>query len=212
MSKSSTVFILISLLTQRLLAQTVVDPDLLDALKTAPVTQAVVTFNGTGAPPPAQVNLLRGLGITKGITFRALPIAGVLVTAAQVQALSQSPDVKSVYLNKRLTYFNYDDTHLTGVKRVRTDKTMTARNGGLPVSGKGIGVLINDSGVDGTHDDLKFGSHLVQNTLGSTNLNAIDALLPVTYVEGVPNTDSNSGHGTHCAGTVGGTGVKSGGR
>ncbi|WP_210115980.1 S8 family serine peptidase [Hymenobacter wooponensis] len=89
---------------------------------------------------------------------------------------------------------------------------MTARNGGLPVSGKGVGVLINDSGVDGTHEDLKFGTHLVQNTLGSTNLNSLSAMLPVTYLEGVPNTDSNSGHGTHCAGTVGGTGARSGGK
>ena len=90
---------------------------------------------------------------------------------------------------------------------------MRKLKGGLPVTGKGIGVVINDSGVDGTHRDLKFGSHLVQNVLGSTNLNALDAtLLPVTYVENVPNTDSSSGHGTHVAGIVGGTGEMSGGK
>ncbi|UOQ74296.1 S8/S53 family peptidase [Hymenobacter cellulosilyticus] len=156
--------------------------------------------------------MLRELGISKGLTFQALPIAGVLATAAQVEALAQNPQVKSIYYNKRLTYYNFDDTNLTGVKRLRADKDLTARNNGLPVSGKGIGVLINDSGVDGTHDDIKLGTHLVQNTLGSTNLNAYDAMLPVTYLEGVPNTDTNSGHGTHCAGTVGGNGTRSGGK
>lgn len=92
------------------------------------------------------------------------------------------------------------------MRRLRADKDVTARNGGTPVSGRGIGVLINDSGVDGTHDDIKLGTHLVQNTLGSTNLHNLNAMLPVTYIEGVPNTDNNSGHGTHCAGTVGGNG------
>lgn len=212
MKKRLAVLVMLCLSGRGLFAQGVVDPDLRAALKSSPVAQVVVTFQGDGAPQPAQLSLLQQLGITKGLTFQALPIAGVLATAAQVDALAQNPQVKSLYLNKKLSYFNYDDTNLTGVKRLRADKTLTARNNGLPVSGKGIGVLINDSGVDGTHEDIKLGTHLVQNTLGSTNLNAYDAMLPVTYVEGVPNTDTNSGHGTHCAGTVGGNGMRSGGK
>ena len=121
-------------------------------------------------------------------------------------------DGRSLYVNKPLDYYNFDDTNLTGVKRLRLDPQTTARNGGTPVSGRGIGVLINDSGVDGTHDDIKLGTHRVQNTLGSTNLRAKSGMLPITYIEGVPNTDNNSGHGTHCAGTVGGNGAKSGGK
>lgn len=117
--------------------------------------------------------------------------------------LANNPDVRSVYLNKKLSFLNYNGTNLTGVKRLRADKVMTARNNGMPVSGKGVGVMINDSGVDGTHDDIKLGTHLVQNVLGTTNLNGLDAMLPVTYLENVPNTDTNSGHGTHCAGSNG---------
>ncbi|ALW87149.1 peptidase S8 [Hymenobacter sedentarius] len=192
--------------------QAVVDPELRAAFATSPTAQVVVTFNGSGAPQASQVQALTQLGITRGITMQALPIAGVVATAAQVDALAQNPEVRSLYINKQLEFFNNGDTNLTGVKRLRLDAQTTARNNGTPVSGRGIGVLINDSGVDGTHEDIKLGSHLVQNTLGSTNLNSVSSVLPVTYVEGVPNTDNNSGHGTHCAGTVGGNGSKSGGK
>ncbi len=195
-----------------LLAQGIIDRDLLQALQTSltPV-EVVVTFHGDGAPTQSQLSILNKLGITKGITFKALPIAGVLATAAQVEALAANPAVKSVYLNKKLTYFNYNGTHLTGVQRLRKDKEMTSRNKGLPVSGKGVTVMINDSGVDGTHEDIKLGSHLVQNVMASLNLHAVDAMLPITYLENVPNSDTNSGHGTHCAGSVGGNGAMSGG-
>ncbi|ALW83704.1 peptidase S8 [Hymenobacter sedentarius] len=192
--------------------QAVVDPELQTAFATSPLAEVVVTFNGSGAPQPEQVAFLRQLGITTGITMQALPIAGVVATAAQVDALAHNPEVRSLYINKQLDYYNFEDTNLTGVKRLRLDAQTTARNNGTPVSGRGIGVLINDSGVDGTHEDIKLGSHLVQNTLGTTNLNSKSSMLPVTYVEGVPNTDNNSGHGTHCAGIVGGNGARSSGK
>lgn len=144
--------------------------------------------------------------------MQSLPIVGVLATAAQVDALAKNTQVRSLYLNKKLTYYNYHDTHLTGVQRLRNDMEMTTRNGGLPVSGKGVTVVINDSGVDGTHEDLKLGKNLKQNVLGSTNLNGLVTILPPTWLENVPNTDTNSGHGTHCAGSVGGLGTMSKGK
>ncbi|WP_226643307.1 S8 family serine peptidase [Mesobacillus subterraneus] len=191
----------------------VVDAELTKKLLTAiaPV-EAIVTFKSEEGVLPEQVNLLKTLGISKGLTLNELPIAGVLASKSQIDQLAQSDQVVSIYLNKKLEYENADATDITGVDQVRTDDTMRKLNGGLPVSGKGIGVVINDSGVDGTHRDLKFGSHLVQNVLGSTNLNALSTLLPVSYVENVPNTDSSSGHGTHVAGIVGATGEMSGGK
>jgi serine protease AprX len=174
--------------------------------------EAIVTFRGNDAPSSQQVDLLKQVGITSGATLKSLPMAGVLVTADQVQALSKLPEVRSIYLNKKLKYFNYDATALTGVDRVRMDASMTKENKGLPVSGKGVTVVVNDSGVDGTHKDIQYGTHLIENATGATNLHALSSLLPITYLEGVPNTDSNSGHGTHVTGTVGGTGALSAGK
>jgi serine protease AprX len=192
----------------------VVDSSLLKVLSTSDgPQQVIVTFDAQGAPTKDHLNLLKGLGITTGISMRSLPIAGVLATKEQIEKLAAMPEVKSVYLNHKLTYSNYDANHVTGVDKARTDTAFQKENGGLPFTGKGVGVVVNDSGVDGTHPDLKFGEHLVQNVMGTTNLNSLEPqLLPITYLENVPNTDTNSGHGTHVAGTVGGTGASSGGK
>jgi serine protease AprX len=196
------------------LGQAVIDSKLVQALASsdgAPV-EAIVTFKGDQAPTESNIQLLKQTGITAGVTLKSLPMAGVLITAEQVNTLAASPEVRSIYLNKKLEYYNYDATALTGVDKVRTDATMTKINGGLPVSGKGVTVVVNDSGVDGTHRDIQFGRNLVQNVMGTTNLHLLSDLLPVTYTENVPNTDTNSGHGTHVAGTVGGTGAMSNGK
>ncbi|HYE57584.1 MAG TPA: S8 family serine peptidase, partial [Rhodothermales bacterium] len=172
--------------------------------------QVIVTFKGDGPPSLEQVQALGALGITSGRTMRALPIAGVLATPAQVSALANRSDVRSLWLNEKLEYDNHDATALTGVDKLRTDRNL--RNAlGLPFTGKGVGVLINDSGVDGTHMDHQYGNHVVQNVLGQSNLKAQDPLLPVTYLENVPNTDHGGGHGTHVAGIIGGTGARSSG-
>ncbi len=212
MKKVLSVFALAFILGAQAFGQAVVDKQLVQVLQSATTpVQVVVTFNGSGAPSSTHLQLLQSLGLTKGLTFKNLPIAGLLATQAQVDALSKSPYVRSIYLNKKLSYFNHDDTNLTGVQRLRKDQNFTTRNKGVPISGKGVGVMINDSGVDGTHEDVKLGTHLVQNVLGSTNLSSLSTLLPVTYLENVPNTDTNSGHGTHCAGSVGGNGARSNG-
>ncbi|HEX8425809.1 S8 family serine peptidase, partial [Hymenobacter sp.] len=199
--------------TGAVLAQAFIDSHLSSALATATgAQQVVVTFKGNGAPSAANLLKLQTLGIVRGVSLQALPVAGVLATPAQINQLAADPSVASIYLNRSLTRDNDGATALTGAQRVRLESSFTQRNGGLPVSGKGVGVLINDSGVDGTHADLKLGQNLKQNVLGTTNLNAQNALLPITYLENVPNTDQTGGHGTHVAGIVGATGAASNGK
>lgn len=191
----------------------VIDPTLEALWNKVSSLQVIVAFNGDGAPKEHQLNLLKMLGIKAGVSMKNLPITGVVATKTQIEQLAQSNEVRSIYFNRKLEYFNETSTDITGVDRVRADEEIKLTNGDKPLTGKGVGVVINDSGVDGTHGDHPFGKNLVQNVLGSVNLaNLAPGILPITYLENVPNTDTNSGHGTHVAGTVGGTGVKSGGK
>jgi serine protease AprX len=173
--------------------------------------EVVVTFRGDsiGADHLAAV---RALGITRGLSFHSLPIMGLLATPDQVRSLAALPSVRSIWPNSQLQYENFEATSQTGVRRARTTAALTSRNGGFPYSGRGIGVLVNDSGIDALHRDLEFGTHVVENVEAATNLHALSDILPITYVEGVPNTDIGSGHGTHVAGIVGASGAQSGGR
>ncbi len=190
---------------------TIVDDKVWSAFNEIEAAQVIITFKGNQKPSEAQVNFVEGLGITSAVTMHSLPIMGVVATKQQVENLATNEEIQSIYLNEKLTYFNADATEITGVDRAKTDSGFKELNEGFPISGEGVGVVINDSGVDGTHKDHELGRNLVQNVLGTTNLQGT-GILPISYTENVINTDTNSGHGTHVAGTVGGTGALSGGK
>lgn len=185
------------------------DDNLQQAIETSAASelhQVIITFDHNSAPTIEQLGFLEQLGIV-GVHLQNLPIVGALATAEQIDQVYARSDVRSVWLNQELSLENNEATRLTGVQKLRADQNL--RNQGIPYSGRGIGVVVNDSGVDGTHSDLLFPQHVVQNVLAQTNLNSFSALLPITFRENVANTDIAGGHGTHVAGTVGGNGAMS---
>jgi len=200
------------------LADAHLDPTLLSKMQAAAAAdelQIVISYQQSVPVTPGQVAALKTLGIEKGVTMHTLPIAGALATPAEIRALAQRSDVASIYWNAPLRYYNQEAREITSVARAQANQG--DYNRALPFSGKGVTVLVNDSGIDATHEDLKMGEHVVQNVLGAQNILAelaaefAPGIVPVTYLEGVPNTDLGSGHGTHCAGSVGGTGERSNG-
>jgi serine protease AprX len=161
--------------------------------------QVIISFDQTGAPSNLQLAALNSLGIS-GVSMQSLPIVGALATQSQIEAIYARDDVVSVWENEKITLENFEATQLTGVQQLRTDKSM--RKKGIPYSGRGIGVLVNDSGIDGNHNDIKYPQHVVQNVAGQ---------LPVLYQENIANTEVLTGHGSHVAGTIGGNGAMSNG-
>jgi serine protease AprX len=145
----------------------VIDP-LLDAqLQAQSTATAVLTFRR--AVDQALLVELRSLGIFAGYTFRSLPIVIANITKVQADALATRTDVLSLYAN-RVLQPHLDRSHvITGVLAARQDVTireaMVVRGtgDGLPVSGKGVGVAIVDTGLDGTHPDFAVGRNVAQN-------------------------------------------------
>ncbi|HEX5662808.1 MAG TPA: peptidase S8, partial [Xanthomonadaceae bacterium] len=132
------------------LADAQLDPQLVSKMAAALPTdelQIVVSYEQSVPVSASQVNVLRSLGIEKGVTMRTLPIAGALATPAEIRALAQRDDVASIYWNAPLRYMNKEAREISGAAR-------TVQNPGdfgqaIPYSGRGITVLVNDSGVDG---------------------------------------------------------------
>jgi serine protease AprX len=62
---------------------------------------------------PADVSALTAVGV-RFTALRQLPMAGALLTNAQVQVVRQLPSVVSIYYNARLQYSNYTSGEITG--------------------------------------------------------------------------------------------------
>ncbi|MFN6962179.1 MAG: S8 family serine peptidase [Pyrinomonadaceae bacterium] len=177
-----------------------------------PVGMAIVSFNTTNGLQESHLDILRSVGVVGGQTFPTLGMVAQPMTAGQVRALAARPEVASVWSNDQLTYYMESARTLTGVEKLRIDAGFTRLNGGMPVSGDGdFSVMVIDSGVDATHADLQFGPKVVQNVQTIVGAGTLPGFTPNVSIENVPNTDQSVGHGTHCAGIIGGTGARSGG-
>jgi serine protease AprX len=172
-------------------AAAVLDPQLQATLSNPGPHRVIVTFSD-----PSQRERLATLTSQLRL-LRELPMAGAALSAAQIQEVAGWEGVESVYLDAPLQYFNHAAGEITGGHFAQDS---------YGVSGRGVTVAVLDSGVDGNHPDLSFGSKTVQNVKLVADLGLVGAS---ASIENLANTDTSSGHGTHVAGTVAGTGAAS---
>jgi subtilisin family serine protease len=172
----------------------------------------IITFDRK--PTSADFLMLKSLGITGGQVLRELPIILTKINGNQFNALRLKSGIRSLYANHTFKALESQSNKFIGVTALQTDGDTITRNGGLPVSGKNVGVAYVDTGIDATHPDLKLGENVVQNVLFPTAevpLNLPPEFVPVLPVENQPLTDVEGGHGTFGAGVLAGTGAASGG-
>ena len=203
-------------------ASATIAPVLTDLLVAAAPTDTefvIVQFDDATTSGAAVASRIQGLGAgARALT--QLPFVGVLATPAQVQTIATQPGVIQISPNSQLRYLGgpgglralaalLDES----VPTIKADQAHT-RYG---VTGRGIGVAILDSGIDGLYQvDVQYPSRTIQNLKVLVNQKDVICFrtLPCAgsiYVENLPDSETSVGHGTHVSGIAGGNGTLSNG-
>src|SRR5213083_2889262 len=202
----------------------VLDPALTAALATATPTaslEVIVNYDEALTTRDAVSNAMLDLGAGV-VQFRNLALVAGVATPAQVNAIAALPGVQSVYLNRQLQYYGrggglYALLLHESVPTIRADAVQA-----MGITGKGIGIAILDSGIDGLYNpDLVYPTHTVQNVKVIFNLSDVvtfkgPAPKPLKqgvdiFAENLPNSETSVGHGSHVAGITAALGTASSG-
>ena len=148
-------------------------------------------------------------------TYRVLPMARILLNKDEIEQVAKWSEVRFIEPSRSQRLFNAEGRVMTGAEEVQRT---------LGLDGTGVTIAIIDTGADGMHPDL---TNVVKNyevigALGtdpsqvyvSLTPNGIDVETSVFEHHAATGTAVNTdeyGHGTHCIGTIGGTGAASDG-
>jgi serine protease AprX len=182
-----------------------IDPRLTSALAVAAPTQqlvVIVNYDPSRTSTGTLAHQVGGLGAGV-MTFRNLSMLVALATPRQIASIAGLGGVESLYANRADHLLLREST-----QSLRADQVWA---GG--VTGKGVGVAILDSGINGLNSDVAYPGKTIKNlkfTLDFAYLTDDTTTLPrpggELYVDNLPNTDNTGGHGTHVAGIAAGNG------
>jgi serine protease AprX len=189
-----------------------IDPELALTLNLLPDSSALNVFLVFHhLPTDDDFNALRAAGIVGGTRFRNLPIVITNATKSQIAAISTLASIRSIYSNKTFEFFTDDTRVITGQRDAMNDQRLTARNGGMPISGQGVTVAVIDTGIDATHPDLSYGQQVIQNVRVADLQGSALAFIYPAAAEGLNDSDLTMGHGTLVSSIIAGSGAASGG-
>jgi serine protease AprX len=152
---------------------------------------------------------LNALGFDVRREFHVIPMVYAIGTKASITRLSGYHRTFHIEYNEPLEYMMDQSTTTINATKVwatqildyKNRTWMDADNKPLHIDGSEVTVVVVDSGVDAGHPDLDYREKTIMNFKSD---------LDGGYTE-AENTDTSSGHGTHCSGTIAGNGDASGG-
>jgi len=163
--------------------------------------EIIVQFKGSVFPNDIQI--LENLGFEIIREYNVVPGLHCMGTKSATQALAKNERVFWIEYNEQLEYYMQGTTTVINATKTWNSDILNSDGQNLgKIDGTGITVVVLDSGIDAGHPDLDYRTKTIMNLKSDTG--------NPPWVE-MENSDTSSGHGTHCAGTVAGNGDASGG-
>lgn len=135
--------------------------------------------------------------------YNVIPAINCIGPKESVEFLAKNPRVFWIEYNEEMELLMHGTTTVINATKVWNSNVLNfnGQDEGR-ITGKGVTCVVLDTGIDAGHPDLDYHEKTIMN-LKSDRGNE-------PWIE-MENSDTGCGHGTHCAGTVGGNGEASGG-
>lgn len=180
--------------------------------------RAILTFSDATLAHEARTQLKEMGTEFVGPKFSIMPVQGVNATINELKEMTSLPGIIGIWKDAKMQTELHQAVISSSVNDVWADSEFMTHNGGLPIQGNGVGVMVNDSGFDGMDTDLEatekdgFPVRIVQNVKGTGMGEWLEKKADNDDTEPNNDTDQGGGHGSHCMGIIGGDGRKSDGK
>ena len=190
-------------------SESVIDPSLASLLEDTPLStelEIIVQYRPTMTDE--DLDIAKDIGIEVMKTYDVIHGFYGKGTPSEIRDLSTQSKIFWIENNSQLEYMMHDTTSV--VEAVKTWNSNIVDGNGYVIQdsfgeyhridGTGVAVAVIDTGVDAGHPDFDYdeGKTMAYKYTGGT------------WVE-TENSDTSSGHGTHCGGTIAGNGDASAG-